>query len=170
MLSSRSRRVSASYFRNFVFGIEDGLVSTVGLLAGIAAAGVTRSYILITGIILILVEAFSMAVGSFLAESSAEEYEVGRPEARLAFWDGVIMFFSYLAAGFLPLAPYLIFSRGTAFWWSIIVSLTALFALGFIGAKISRVGWPGNSLRMLVIGGIAILVGVLVGNFLNQLI
>lgn len=34
--------MQATYFRNFIFGVEDSLVSTVGLLSGVAiAVGVT---------------------------------------------------------------------------------------------------------------------------------
>ncbi len=63
-----------SFIRNFVFGVEDSLVSTVGLLSGIAVAGIGRSDIVVTGVVLISVEVFSMGVGSFLSERSAEEY------------------------------------------------------------------------------------------------
>jgi VIT1/CCC1 family predicted Fe2+/Mn2+ transporter len=69
------KRVSSiSYFRNFIFGVEDGLVSTVGLISGIAVADVPKETIFVTGIILILVEAVSMAAASFLSENSANEY------------------------------------------------------------------------------------------------
>ena len=68
-LMSKAARVS--YVRSFAFGVEDGLVSTVGLLAGVSTADVSRRDILITGAILIVVEAFSMATGSFLSESEA---------------------------------------------------------------------------------------------------
>jgi VIT1/CCC1 family predicted Fe2+/Mn2+ transporter len=50
------------YLRNFIFGVEDSLVSTVGLLSGVAVAGVASRTILLTGVVLIFVEAFSMAV------------------------------------------------------------------------------------------------------------
>jgi hypothetical protein len=53
------------YTRNFIFGSEDSLVSTVGLLAGIVSAGIERKEIIISGIVLICVEAFSMSIGSF---------------------------------------------------------------------------------------------------------
>ena len=56
--------------RNFTFGVEDSLVSTVGLLAGIAFAGVNAGTVVLTGAVLIFVEGFSMAVGSLLSEQS----------------------------------------------------------------------------------------------------
>ena len=54
--------------------MEDSLVSTVGLLSGVAVANVPMTTILLTGLILIFVEAISMAAGSFLSEYSAEGY------------------------------------------------------------------------------------------------
>jgi VIT1/CCC1 family predicted Fe2+/Mn2+ transporter len=68
----------AAYLRNFIFGVEDSLVSTVGLLSGIAIAGMSREDVFVTGLVLIFVEAISMSAGSFLSESSAEEYETQR--------------------------------------------------------------------------------------------
>lgn len=164
-----TKELFVSYIRNLIFGVEDGLVSTVGLLSGVAVAGMARSEILITGAILIFVEAFSMAVGSFLSEQSAEEYTLGRSiSPRYAFMDGVIMFFSYFLAGFIPLAPYVFFEAGDAFWVSIALSLVALFLLGLISAKMFHAQLLRSGLRMCVIGGIAIGVGVLVGQWVGH--
>lgn len=164
-MGTLSRRAfTASYLRNFVFGVEDSLVSTVGLLSGIAIAGAPAKTIFTTGIILIFVEAFSMAAGSFLSEHSAEDF-IAQTDAplRRPLLDGVIMFFSYFASGFVPLFPYIFFLPEAAFWLSIACSLFALFALGAIGAKISRLSILKNGLRMFIIGGIAIAVGILAG-------
>ena len=154
---------SVSYFRSFVFGVEDSLVSTVGLLSGVAIAGVPRSTILLIGIVLIFVESFSMAAGSFLSEESAEElaHHVEAPVRRPAI-AGAVMFGSYFLAGFIPLFPY-VFLPAAALPWSIGASLAALFALGAVGAKISRIPLVKSGFRMLVIGGVTILIGVAVG-------
>lgn len=163
------RHIPASYFRNFVFGVEDSLVSTVGLLSGIAIAGMDSKSILITGVTLIFVEAFSMAVGSFTSEYSAEDYiKHAEVSMRGPFLDGVVMFFSYFFSGFIPLFSYLIWPVGIALWFSIIFSLSALFLLGVIGAKISKLNIFRHGLRMLLIGGIAILVGVAAGQIIQK--
>lgn len=164
-----SRQVGASYLRNFIFGVEDSLVSTVGLLSGIAIVGLSRRDILLTGVVLIFVEAFSMAVGSFLAEHSAEDY-LERRETPLkpSFVDGLIMFFSYFISGFIPIFPYAIFEARSALWISIIVSLFALFVLGLLSARVSRINILKNSIRMVLVGGVAIAVGVAVGKLVNS--
>ena len=117
-MEDKTRKFSAVYIRNFIFGVEDSLVSTAGLLSGIAATGMSRPAILLTGIVLIFVEAFSMA----------------------AVW---------------------------AFWFSICLSLLALFMLGLVSAKLSGANMFRNALRMFVVGGTAVGVGVFIGNLVR---
>ncbi len=155
------------YVRNFIFGVEDSLVSTVGLLSGVAASGASKSTIILTGVILIFVEAFSMAAGSFLSETSAEEYTTRKHASHGAFIaGGIIMFFSYFITGFIPLFPYLIFDPTYAFGVSILLSLLALFVLGFVGARIFKTPVWRSAIRMLVVGGVAVLIGAGVGTLI----
>lgn len=160
---------TAAYLRNFIFGVEDSIVSTVGLLSGVAIAGLGREEIFFAGVILIFVEAISMSTGSFLSESSAEEYMTrsGRASGR-AYVSALIMFVSYFLSGFIPLAPYLLLPLEVAFWASIGVSLVALFALGVISGSVTRTRILAGGIRMLVIGGIAIAVGTLIGTLVER--
>ncbi|KKW20048.1 MAG: hypothetical protein UY63_C0002G0007 [Parcubacteria group bacterium GW2011_GWA2_51_10] len=158
-----------SYFRNFIFGVEDSLVSTVGLLSGIAIANVPEKTIFLTGVVLIFVEAFSMAAGSFLSEASAEGYATGADApTRSNFISGSIMFVSYLFSGFIPLFPYLLWPVATALSFSIIFSVAALFILGIVGARIAHTSLMKSGLRMATIGGIAIAFGLLAGKLLSS--
>ncbi|MBI2278528.1 MAG: VIT1/CCC1 transporter family protein [Candidatus Brennerbacteria bacterium] len=156
--------------RNFVFGVEDSVVSTVGLLSGIAAVGTPRQTIVLTGVVLIFVEAFSMAVGSFLAEHSAEEAVLhirGRTADRDSRRAGAIMFVSYFVSGFVPLTPYFAWEGNVALFVSIGASLLALLGLALASAHVSRVAAGKEIVRMLLIGGAAIAVGVFVGVLVN---
>ncbi len=160
----------ATFLRNFVFGVEDSLVSTVGLVSGVAIAGASKSAIFLTGMVLIFVEAFSMGVGSFLSEESSQDYmREGTPTARFSFSAAVIMFISYFLSGFVPLLPYIIApSTKQAFPYSILASLLALFVLGLWGAHLSKLPQMRGGLRMMIIGGIAIALGVTVGALMNH--
>ena len=164
----RSRLVNALYIRNIVFGGEDSLVSTVGLLSGITAGGVSRENIILTGVVLIFVEALSMGVGSFLSEDTSEQYlKQNNREGNHAKMGAGIMFISYLILGCIPLFPYIIFSLETAFWASIIVSVIALFFLGtFSGHELKR-NVIRSSFKMAVLGGSTIAVGVVVGKLIQ---
>src|SRR3989338_1909017 len=165
MTTMDSRR--AMYIRNIIFGVEDSLVSTVGLLAGIATQ-TPRSVILLTGIVYICVEGFSMAEGSFLAEEATEEYlsrdKVGFKQSVIG---SIVMLFSFILAGLIPIAPYVYIESKSAIAVSIIASLTALFILGLASGKMSRTGMVSRGLRMAILAGIAIFIGIMVGQFVS---
>ena len=95
-----------TYLRNFIFGVEDSLVSTVGLLAGVASADMSRPALLTTGLVLIVVEGFSMGIGSYLTEETAEEMDGTTPHPLVAAKGGLTMLASYILSGLLPLSPY----------------------------------------------------------------
>lgn len=156
------------YVRNFVFGVEDSLVSTVGLLSGVAAAGMGQRALVMTGVVLLFVEAFSMAAGSFLSEYSAEEYAAqAEVPARYSIAAGIIMFVSYFFFGLVPLGPYMLFEPMRAFWVSIVLSLLVLFFLGVVSARMFKVSIVKSAARMLFVGGLAIALGIFVGDLLK---
>lgn len=158
------------YLRNILFGIEDSLVSTVGLLSGIAVASTPRTTIILTGVVLLFVEAFSMAVGSFLAEYSVEEYESKRSvPLHKALVGGFIMFISYLVAGIVPLAPYALRSVMDPLAPSIVVSLVALFLLGIWNGRLTHRKVFRHGVRMIFVGGLAIAVGILAGKLIQNI-
>jgi VIT1/CCC1 family predicted Fe2+/Mn2+ transporter len=162
------RKNTEIYIRNITFGVTDSLVSTVGLLAGIDISGTTSHIVIMTGIVYAFVEAFSMAVGSFLSEESVEEYAVlGEVTGAKAFTSGIIMFLSFILASFIPILPYMFFGFAAAFWFSILFSIIALFIVGVIAAKVSHVPVGKHALKMVVLGGAAIVIGVLVGKFIK---
>lgn len=156
------------YIRNIIFGIADSLVSTVGLLSGIDVSGTARSVIILTGVVYAFVEAFSMAVGSFLSEESAEEYE-SKSEVtdNRPYVAGIIMFVSFVLAAFIPIIPYLFLSTSTALWLSIALSLAALFIAGLIIARVSEIHMVKHAVKMVILGGAAIIIGVIVGKVIN---
>jgi VIT1/CCC1 family predicted Fe2+/Mn2+ transporter len=59
--------------REFVFGIQDGLISTVGLLSGVSAATQNRIIILLTGVAAAVTGGLSMATGSYLASRTERD-------------------------------------------------------------------------------------------------
>ncbi|MSU75665.1 MAG: hypothetical protein EXS55_04085, partial [Candidatus Magasanikbacteria bacterium] len=64
------KQPGASIIREVVFGMEDGLVSTMGAVTGIAAGTHDHFIIVLSGFVIIAVESISMAVGSYLSSKS----------------------------------------------------------------------------------------------------
>jgi VIT1/CCC1 family predicted Fe2+/Mn2+ transporter len=169
-MSVFNKTSSISYFRNFIFGVEDSLVSTVGLLSGVAIADVPGQTIFLTGVVLIFVEAFSMAAGTFLSEYSAEEYRNhSEKTTKSEFVAGIVMFFSYFISGFIPLFPYIKMPVDTALKVSVSASVASLFILGIVAARITGTNILKNSIRMVLVGGIAIVVGMVAGNLISMI-
>lgn len=59
--------------REFVFGIQDGTMSTVGLLAGMQSATAKRELVVLAGITAVLSGAISMAAGSYLSARAEKD-------------------------------------------------------------------------------------------------
>ena len=60
--------------REFVFGINDGLVSTVGFVAGVTGALVNTKIVLMSGMAEIVAGTISMFFGAYLATKSQNEF------------------------------------------------------------------------------------------------
>ncbi len=159
---------NSTYLRNFIFGIEDSLVSTVGLLAGVATADISHSAIVTTGLVLIVVEGFSMGVGSFLTEETTEEIAGEKVQTLNSLKGALTMLVSYCVAGLIPLAPYAFLTGPKAVTLSITLSLLGLFCLGFGTSLYYRRPTPlRHALRMLILGGSAVVVGMLIGKLFH---
>lgn len=158
------RNRNSSFLRSFVFGVEDSLVSTIGLVAGITVSGLAHSRIILVSIILVCVEAFSMAVGSLLSEHSAEEFET-RKVRPIAGSSGaaLIMFVSYFISGAIILVPFFFLDSFSALNTSIIIALLMLYLLGSFSARISNIKPFFRGMTTLLIGGGAVLIGLIVG-------
>lgn len=62
-----------SLIREVVFGMEDGMVSTLGAVTGIATATGSHFMVALSGLVVIAVESISMGVGSYLSNKSEED-------------------------------------------------------------------------------------------------
>lgn len=72
-LATRGRNRLAGTFRAAVFGANDGLVSNLSLVMGMAATGVASSVVLFSGIAGLLAGALSMGAGEFISVRSQRE-------------------------------------------------------------------------------------------------
>lgn len=70
-----NKSIDGSLVREIVFGMEDGLVSTLGAITGIAAAAQNHYLVVLAGFVVISVESISMAVGSYLSNKSEKEID-----------------------------------------------------------------------------------------------
>lgn len=72
-LATRGRNRLAGTFRAAVFGANDGLVSNLSLVMGMAASGVGSRVVLLSGVAGLLAGALSMGAGEFISVRSQRE-------------------------------------------------------------------------------------------------
>ena len=216
--------------RDAVFGTQDGLISTLGALTGIAAGTQNHEAVVIAGFVIVTVESLSMAAGSYLSSKSQREYlerllheeeeEIARdPEGeRQEIWDmyrsrgyadeeieiiarrllsdkkllledmahkelgispdtleeplgnAFVMGTAYVIGGSVPVLPYLVLPISTAMPISIAGTLLALFLFGGLKGRIVKQVWWRSGLEMLLIAGVAALVGFFIGQAADRLI
>lgn len=70
LLAERTVQVQRGGARAAVLGVNDGLVSTVSLILGVAAAGASESAVLMAGFAGLVAGAFSMAAGEWISVQS----------------------------------------------------------------------------------------------------
>lgn len=224
----KRRRIEAKgRIREFVFGIQDGLISTVGLMAGMQAAGSSRFVILMAGSAAVLSGAFSMAAGAYLSSKAEKEIFDHELEKEASFVErephlaqeglleslhreglareasyrivkllheqksvfiatfqekvlglgsadvsnpakaAVVMAFSFIVGGVIPLAPFVALPPGTALIVAVALAGAALFGVGlFKGRLAGQSPWRAG-MEFLAIALVAAGIGYAIGQIIE---
>ncbi len=160
-------------YRDIIFGLEDSIVSTLGVVVGIAAGTGNRSVTILSAIVVIVVESLSMTAGSYLSNKSELEIlcarrglEVKKKESAFlleSLIDSFFMLVSYIAGGILSVLPFFILSPQFAILPAIILSIASLFSIGFIKGRYVGVNAVRSGLEMSLVSFFAAGLGYLVG-------
>lgn len=151
------------YARSVIFGIEDSLVSTTGLVAGLSVGSADRRIVILGGAVAIAIEALSMGAGEYLAEDAVHEVDGRKIHKDKPQVSGLLMFASYILAGLVPLSPVVFLGYPGSVYISVLVALLGLFFLGFIKGKVLSTNPLRGGFKILVVGGLATFIGVAVG-------
>lgn len=160
-------RVYKDYVRSSVFGFEDSLVSTTGVIVGISTGTQNKEFIILAAVVTIAVEAVSMAAGQFLSERTLHQLQKKKHKDNLSI-GSAIMFVSYFLGGLIPLVPIVFFSLPSSIIFVLIFAALGLFILGFVKGKVVKVSPTRSALEMLLIGGVAAVIGMAAGYFLKN--
>lgn len=157
------KKIHEDYLRSIVFGFQDALVSTTGAIAGVAFATSDRSLVILTGAVVITVEAMSMGIGQYLSEKTVHQLDKTGKHTDNLIIGGGLMTLSYFLGGLVPLSPVIFMKMPESAYFSIFFALVGLFILGFIKAKIVEVNAWKSAVEILILGGITTAIGVAVG-------
>lgn len=155
--------IKREYLRSVIFGTEDSLVSTTGLIAGLGVGADSKRIVILGGIVAIIVEAVSMGAGEYLSDDAVSELDKIKRSEGKPLISGLLMFSSYLLAGLVPLLPVALINYPTSLWFSVAFALAGLFLLGYLKGRILHTSPLKGGLKILIIGGIATAFGILAG-------
>lgn len=212
-----------SSIRELIFGLEDSLVSTLGVVVGVGAGTRDARVVMLSGIVLVIVEALSMAAGSFVSSKShkqmllqaiaeeeheieteperekeelrgmyktrgfsddeieilvrrvtsdkklwleemiAKELKIGGMDLEEPNKNAVVMFLSYIAGGVVPVLPFAFLPVPSAMIVASVVTIIALFAVGFAKGRALEHDGIKSGVEMVLISASAALIGYGIG-------
>lgn len=159
--------IHEDYLRSVIFGFQDSLVSTTGVIAGVAAGTNSKELVILAGLVTITVESLSMGVGQYMSEKSVHQMDKSGKHTDNLYVVGVLMLISYFLGGLIPLSPILLFELPNATTLSIVSALSGLFLLGYLKAHIVKVSPFKSAFEILILGGSATIIGLVVGKLLK---
>ena len=140
---ARIERLSS--IREVVFGAQDGLVSTLAVVAGLAAAGMNHLVVLLGGAISAVAGVLSMSIGTYLssrAQRQVYEAELARErrEIREHAGEEVAELMAALVAGGMSRGDAAEVARRIARHPDVLLSTLGVFELGLAPQRLGRPG------------------------------
>lgn len=155
------------HLRSAFFGLQDGLVSTTGVVVGISAGVHDKSIVVLASIVAVSVEATSMAAGQYSSEKAVHQMDKTGRHTDSLFFGALIMFIAYLGAGMVPILPVIIFGPPISSVIGVVLALIGLFTVGYLKGLIVKEHALRNGIELLIIGGAATAIGLIVGYYLK---
>lgn len=172
-MNDRGQRVHATiqkYLGDLIYGANDGIVTTLVIVAGVVGAQLPAHAILILGVANVIADGFSMGASNYLSRRS-EVKTAERPSRAVASRHGYATFLGFITAGTLPLLAYVI--PGLAvdrFPVAVAIALATLFVVGASRAVFTELTWFRAGREMFLIGALATAVAFVIGAVGSQLI
>lgn len=163
VLQSDMFKIQDDYLRAAVFGIEDALISTTGMVTGVSIGSQDKQFILLASLVAISVGAISLSTSQYFSEKAVHQMECRKKFSDNPVVGSVIMFVGHSVAGLIPILPIIFFSFPWAIAVSVIFSFLGLYLLGFIKGELVKVSPNKSALEMFFVGGLSTLIGVVVG-------
>jgi VIT1/CCC1 family predicted Fe2+/Mn2+ transporter len=159
----RIRPAIGNYLPDLVYGANDGIVTTLVVIASVTGAALAPTVVLILGIANLVADGFSMGTSNVLSIRSTLT-AADRPRLRDASRNGAATFGAFVAAGLLPLSAYLLpLSDEVRFPAACVLAAVALFGVGACRSLFSDRPWLIAGVEMLSLGTIASVVAYAIG-------
>ena len=160
-------KVHEDYLRSGMFGLQDGLVSTTGVVVGISTGISDKSIIVLAALVAVMVEASSMAAGQYSSEKAVHQMDKTGKHTDSLLLGAIIMFIAYFIGGMFSIIPTLLFRQPEARIIAIGSSFAGLFVAGYIKGKVVDHKPIRSAIELFIIGAVATTIGIIVGFLLK---
>lgn len=155
------------YFRSLMFGLQDGIVSTTGVVVGISTGVSDRQIIVLAAFVAVTVEASSMAAGQYSSEKAVHQMDKSGRHTDNLYMGAFIMFLAYLIGGSFSIVPILAFDQPIARVFAIVSAFVGLFLVGLLKGYLVEHRPLRSAIELFIIGSITTTVGIIVGYLLK---
>lgn len=174
-MKERQRERLGVRLKDFILGFQDGIVSNLGLVLGVAVATLSTRIVIISGVAAALGEFISMAAVAYTSTEAAGDYyksekhkRVNVPrEDRDPIESALLVGISDLFGSAIALLPFFFFDISYAIKLALIFCSIALFLTGVVKARLTFGKWYKSGLELLIIGMVAAIVGYFIGRILG---
>jgi VIT1/CCC1 family predicted Fe2+/Mn2+ transporter len=144
------------YLKDIVYGANDGIVTTLVVIASVTGASLSPATVLVLGVANLIADGFSMGTSNVLSVRSTLTAR-SRPPLVAASRNGIATFIAFVLAGLIPLATYMLplGGNGIRFPAACLLAAVALFGVGACRSLFSDRPWLVAGLEMLALGTIA---------------
>ncbi|MDO8620850.1 MAG: VIT1/CCC1 transporter family protein [Candidatus Levybacteria bacterium] len=151
------------YLRSLMFGLQDGIVSTTGVVVGVSTGISDKAIIVLVALVAVTVEASSMAAGQYSSEKAVHQMDKSGKHTDNLYIGALIMFIAYLIGGAFSVIPTIIFNQPIARTIAIASAFAGLFIIGYIKGHLVEHKPLRSAIELFIIGSIATAVGIVVG-------
>lgn len=164
----RPGRLGHESIREVVFGVEDGVVQNLTLIAGMVGGGLSTTVIVFASAINGLAGVLSMSMGTYLSSKAERDVATAGERHPPASEtgprrDAAVMAAAYALGAVVPIIPFALLGRTGALAAAVVLALLALFLLGYGKAMVSHQNRIRSGVEMLTLASLAGLAGFTLG-------
>lgn len=165
------RDLGPESIREVVFGVEDGVVQNMTLIAGMVGAALSSTVILLAGSINAIAGVLSMSVGTYLSSQAERDALIAGGAdrngngLRSPIRDATVMAGAYAIGALVPLIPFMLtfLDRSPALIAAAVLALALLYWLGIVKATVGDRPKVRSALQLVVLASGAGAAGFLLG-------
>lgn len=157
-------------FLSLISGLEAGISTTAAIIAGVVIGTESRSLVVISSLVAIVVQAFNSAINLIYTAHTADEIMNSRDKDSLAtpIVQAGLQFATHVAAGLIVLMPIIyVIDLAHALVVSITIALGFLAWIGFVVGRTVKHEPLVNSIHSLLLGALIIAGGFGAGLLIN---